>query len=545
MAVTPARWGYYKLRAWAVLDGKTIDVAGFQVDFELNSIPRATVRLPLGRQVPSNAASAIHGLVQSLTEQVPIQVYCQVAATSTSDRSVRGLGLPTGAFLCFDGYAAGGGYARNNQGAAQYAIACNHWLTRLNQGSAFSASSHPGNPARYSYGALMPSAADTGALNWTAITGASDVITQGNLATDAWGSAFHPWFRRLASSDGFWATEVNLKGDGTNKPALLALDRMKPGLKYGVAAQLRSTLSIDVDVAAEIAADVVKLTSDPTFAANQTLWDILVANLAPDYLLAVVPRVASALVVPYIPGNRGTAGAAYAKILAQEYVGIQVDAAMRRPLRAYGILSSLATRDGATMDDTPEDASTGIGGWYDTKKDGTVMIQPGPRWMNAILSPSRYVDAASGGDLKAIGNAQFPGAGAAGDAGAQAKDRAKNTIKPLLDAYAKARYAQEVLQGRQAVITGAFRLDIAPGSLVEIEGASEQFIADLDQFGLGYFGEVLRVSLSVDAETPAVGTAFHVGNVRSAAENADDKTSVDGHPLYEATFQGCPLVDPA
>ncbi len=540
-----ARWSYYRFSAWAVIDGQTVDVVGFQVDFELNSIPRAAVRLPLGRSTKDNSAAAIHSLAASLTEQRPVQVWLNFEPADSSDPGVRALGIPEGEFKIFDGFTAGGSYVRNGAGVAQYMVQCNHWLVKLNQGSAFSESSHPGNPAHYSYGALMPSGGDAGGLNWTVLSEAHKFITQGNLSSDVWGSALYPWLQNLASKDGFWIVEQGLKGDGGNSQAKEALDRIGAGGKCYVASKLRGTLSVDVDIANEIANDVSLLTYDPGFVAHQTMWDILVGKFCADYLLAVVPRVDDAVVVPYIPCGRGKGGRAFERILAQEYVGIQLDAASRRPLRAYGILSSLVTRSGADgfADDAPPDQKMGVGGWYDTEKNGAVIIQAGPRWMGAILSPARYSDAASGGNLKEIGNAQFPGAGAKNNARDDAKGRAVDKIKPLLNAYAKARYAQEILQGRYGVISGAFRVDIAPGSLVEIEGASEQFIADQDQFGLGYFGEVLRVSFMADAEAGALGTAFHVGFIRSADENADDRTSVDGHPLYEETFEGCALVD--
>lgn len=544
---TPARWSYAKVQAWAVIGGTTVDIVGVQVDFELNSIPRATIRIPLGRSTKTDAISPIHKLVGSLVEQTPVQVFARFTGVAKSDDGVRALNIPDGPFRIFDGLSAGGGYVRNNAGVAQYLLTCNHWLVQLGQASAFSDSSHPSNPSSYSYGALMRSGADTGGLDWTVLTQASKFATPSLLAADVWGKSLLPWFRSLAAKDGFWINEqplANLKGDATNSQAKAALDRMGAGGKCYVPLKLRTTLSIDVDVATEVSNDIALLTNDPEFVAHQTLWDILVGKFAPDYLMAVVPRVDDALVVPYVPCNRGKDGKAFEKILAGEYVGIQLDAGSRRPLRAYGILSSLATRSGADgfPDDGPPDSKMGAGGWYDAKKGGSVIIGQGPRWMGAILSPSRYSDASSGGSLKPAGSATFPGAGAAGAAREGGAKRAVSTIKPLLNAYAQARYAQEILQGRYGVVSGPFRVDIAPGSLVEVEGAAEQFIADLDSFGQPIFGEVLRCSLLIDAEASAAGTAFHIGYVRTGAENASDNTSVAAHPLYESTFQGCTLL---
>ena len=545
------RWAYYKPRAWAVIGGVTVDLVGFQVDYPLNAIPTATLRLPLGRSVQTNVASAIHGIVQQLVEQTAVQVYCQFAPTLTSDGAIPALNIPTGVFKVFDGLTAGGSYTRNNAGTAQYSVICNHLLVRLNQASAFSDSSHPGNPARYSYGAITTedagaalAAAGAEALNWSPITQAHKYLTEANIAEDLWGKAIYPWFTALTKQNGMWIVEQgNVKGEKTNSQAAQALALLKPGGKWAVPLLFQDTLKVDVNLANQIANDIGMSTMSPGFVAQQTLWDILVGSFATDYVFAVVPRVSDALVVPFIPCTRGTKGVAFEKILASEYSGIGGDTASRRPLRAYGILSGLSTRAGSDLAGAaPPDGVMGVGGWYDTQKDGTVMIQSGPRWMNALAAPQVDASEASGANLQPVGNALNPGAGHANGAGAAAQKRAP-VLKSFLNGYAKARYAQEVLHGRSLTITGAFRCDIAPGSMVEIEGASEAFIADQDQFGLPYFGDVLQVSLVVDAEVPMAGSALHIGYLRTAAEIGSDQSSIDGHPLYQKAFLGAPLLD--
>lgn len=547
-----ARFAYHRVSAWIVLGDVEIPIVSGQIDYELNGIPRAVFRLPVGRDMRNNATSLLHTIAADMTEEIPVQLWVNMSPNSRSDATVRLLNIPDGDFRLFDGYTAGGGYSRDQHGSVQYVITCNHWLSRLSHGTAFSESSHPGNPTRYNYSALMGTGAvgDTDGLNWTTITEASRFVNQSNLAIDVWGSALLPWMRNLASKDGMWIGEVGLKGATGSGAAAAALARMGPDVACHVPSKFRDSLSIDIDVATEIANSVASRTHDPGFVTHQTLWDILVGRFCPDYLLAVVPRVDDAMVVPYIPGNRGTGrneaagtNGAFVLLEAAEYGTIQLEAASRRPLRGYGILSSLTTRGGALgyADDTPPSELMGLGGWYGVDKDGAVIISQGPQWLGAVLSPSRYSDAATGAGLSPIGTATMPGIGIANGSRAAGVARASTSIKPLLDAYAQARYAQEILQGRQAVVSGRFRLDVSPGSLVEIEGASEAFIADHDQLGLSYFGEVLRVSLTIDAEGRRMGTAFHIGFARTIAENASDNTSVASHPLYQSTFQGCSL----
>jgi hypothetical protein len=534
----PIRWSYAQVRAYAYIAYERVDVVGFQVDYELNGIPRAAIRLPLGRNSQTNDVATIHTIAAKLTEQQPVQIFCSFRNAAKSDKSVRTLGVPDKDFLLFDGFTSGGGYVRNNQGVAQYMVTCNSWLTQLNQGSIFSQSSHVANPAHYAYGALTIGAADSGSLDWTVLTEASRYVTSATLGKDVWGAAFFPWLTRLASQDGVWIVEKLLLGAGSNAAAQLALSRMAPG--YGGAPyqplQFDPKLSLNDDIATMIQNDVGMLTHDPEVLGNQTMWDTLVGRFASDYLFSIVPRVSDALVVPFTPGNRGAGGKAFETILSQEYTGVQADTASRRPLRAYGILSSLFSRTGYELPgQQPGPATMGVGGWYDTFKSGTVMIQSGPRWTGALLAPML---APTPG---VIGCAVAPGAGDPNDQNNKIPANAR-VAKSFLNAYAQARYAQEILQGRYGVVTGPFRVDIAPGSLVELEGASDVFsAADSDQLGLPYFGEVLRVSFAMDANAPMCGTAFHIGYLRSEAENNSDLTSVAKHPLYSQTFQGCAL----
>ncbi len=538
-----ARWSRAKIDSWVLLNGQKLPVTAWQVDYELNSIPRASIRLPLGRDIVTAAASPIHTIVAELVEHTKVELWAKFTDQNRSDNQISDLGIPAGAFRVFDGFTAGGGYVKNNQGVAAYVLNCNHWLVQLGQGSIFSQSSHPGNPSRYAYGALMEGAKDTGGLNWTVLSEASAFVTPSSLSTDVWGSALYPWFQALVKKDGIQIAVRGIQGAPGNAQAQAAMDKLKPGGKWYVPSKIKSTISIDVDIATEVANDVAALTYSVDTLAHQTLWDVLAAKFVPDYFLGIVPRVDDALVVPFLPCYRG--GKTPFKVLpAEEYVAIQLESPMRRPVRAVGILSGIATRSGMeATGDGPEDELMGVGGWYDANKEGTVIITGSPTWTHMILSPSRYSDKASGGNLQPNGSGVFPGAGGGTGSNAQAQQRAASAIKPLLDAIAQSRYANEILQGRYGVFAGPFRVDIAPGSTISVRGAAETFIADQDKLGIPYVGQVLRVSLMVDAQGGAAGSAFHVGYTRTEDENKSNNTSIEEHPLYEQTFPGAPLVD--
>jgi hypothetical protein len=133
-------------------------------------------------------------------------------------------------------------------------------------------------------------------------------------------------------------------------------------------------------------------------------------------------------------------------------------------------------------------------------------------------------------------------------AGAHTPDRDQatpfaNDLAALLDRYAHSLYCIEAIKGRQGTLSGPLRFDIAPGSTVRVEGASEAFIPG-DQLGMPYFATVLRTTFVLDAESGQAGAAFHLAHIRNAAENFEDATSVPKHPLWDAaSFAGCVLTE--
>lgn len=531
------RWQYLRPRAYAVIGGEAVATVAVTVTYALNSIPRARIALPVGRSVPGGMPAAAHSILAGLVEQTPIEIYLSISPAQASDGGVRGLGMPMGDFKIFEGFTAGCGFLRGGQ-QASFVIEANGWLVKLNQGSIFSEDSHPANPSQYSFGALQPASGDSGGRHWTVLSQAEKHVTAASLTRDLWGAAIHPWFLELCKRNGFWVKERNVRGSGSNEQAAAAMSRLAPGGSCYTPLALKSSLSVDEDVASQIAKDVALLTFDPESMSHQTIWDVLVAKFCPDYMLALVPRVSTASVVPYVPGFRG---GPFGWVYASEYDHAELHQDTPRPLRAFGVQSTLASRTGA-LGEAPGQAM-GIGGWFDAAKDGAVMVGAAPRWMSQVVAGSRHAAAAVGADRKAIRNAVQPGAGQAKGIAAKANQRAKNVIKPLLDSYAQARYAQEVLRGRWGVISGALRVDVAPGSTVAVETAAERFLAGVDALGLPFYGEVAAVTLQVDGESRVAGTSLHLTNCRNAAENQDDRASVGGHPIYAKAYVGCPLVD--
>jgi hypothetical protein len=529
--MSDARWSYAKLHAWANIDGTDCDIVGFTLNFELNGLPNGTIQLPTGIAEDGTIA-AIHTIIGRLKVQKPVTIYGQMVAAASSDSAVSRLGVPEGPFILFQGLSAGGGYMRGTT-QASYILRVNHVLVRLNQASAFSDSMHPSNPSDFSYGMIMLGSSETGAEDFNALTAASDMINEITLSMDVWGDAVYQWFYQLTQEDGMWIEEQLLAGDGTNAQAQAAMQLLAPGGPGYNPIVFNESAAVDEHIADLIAADLAQAVGNPDAVANQTLWDILIGYFMADYMLALVPTAQGAVIVPYMPCTRAPTPIV---ITADQESLLEMEMDMPRPIRAMGIMSGIGSRTGVS---DPDVSSTiGIGGWYDVPIDGYVKFDRGPRWTGNITSPSLYAAESSGGDLQEpISNAHRPGKGKKNNAGDGAKKRAKESIKPFLDMYAQARFAQEVLRGRFAIVASPFRLDIVPGATVKIEGPREEFIGAADQLGQEYYGEVLRVTIQMNANTGQAGTSYHVGYVRTADEHEDENLTIEKHPLYETVFQ--------
>jgi hypothetical protein len=537
--VSDERWGFTQISAWAEIDGEEIPLVGLRIDYGLNTIPRAECLLPVGRDVQSLTASSANTRFAAIVEPVSIKIYTQ--CRNQAGGSGAFLGISEEPQLVFEGETSGIGYARGAS-AMQLSIQCRHWLTALEESSIISQSSSPSNPGCFTTGALEQSS-ELGGRPWAGLADASRLITGASVRADLWNSALLPYFKSLAKKDPFWARAIAIKGSdlpdaGKNLEALDALNRMSTPQGFPILGI--SALAIDADLAGKIASDIAARTGDPETLSHQTFWDVLVASCAPEYLFAVVPRISDALVVPFIPTYRNK----FADIFSDDVSDVSLSRPTTRALRGFGLLSSLSTTTGADM--KPQgDATPGIGGFYSAGRPGMIRLESGPRWTTDLLTASRYSAAAAGAKGTTISTADRPEAAPTREGAtpaAAARDRAKNLIGPFLDRYARARYAAEILRGRMGTVSGLYRLDIAPGSTVRVQGAGEQFIADEDSAGQGFYGTVVRVSIAIDAEARKAGTAFHIAHVRSDQENEQDATSIDSHPLYGTAFSGASLI---
>jgi len=533
----------FKVNAWAVVDGAVWQISRAEVSYTLNAVPQAVIAVPLGRTVNGNQPSPAHTGMSSLSYHTPVQIFARVVPQSAEATALAGqLGLDGSDLMLFDGSISSVTFGRGRT-RASLILGLNGWLEQLSWSSAVNGGSHPGNPSFFTAGSVSGLTGGAGSTPFLSLNAMAGHIVNGATVTeDLWGSALNPWLQSVCDQPLIlWGLED--KGAAPNTLSKEALGRISSPLP--LALEL-GTISAELGTA--IADDFADAVGNLDAVCRSTVWDLIVGRFAPQYAFAVVPRVQDAYVVPFIPGYSG-GGDVHSSILGTHYHSITFHGQNPAPIRGLGLVVPMASATGADLGNA--DAASpgdwqGIGPIYipDTEAKGAIPLEYAPSWACSSQTPVGFAVYTAGASGVAVGTAISPGIGTT-PKGASADDRSSfaGGAAKVLANLAKTRYAQRMLQGRQIVVAGAFRLDIAPGSLVAIEGVAERHLAGIDATAEGFFGQVLRVTLVLDAESSQADTNFAIGHVRTASENGDPRTSIDGHPLYAETFLGTPLID--
>ncbi len=539
-------WYGYKYKLWAVVAGKELPVSQFSCQYALNAIPTASLVLPLGRSMKTFQDSVIHSI--DWNEKREIEVYAQLEAVSVLGAlDVQPWGRKP--VRIFHGDTSGRG-AEFMSSASSFVVQCDHWLARMAYTSAISAASVPSNPATLTFNSVLAPLAESrsraaGGGHMTGLSYADTYVTPTSVGQDFWGKAIKPFFTRLTEREslgdnpttnsvvGLTAEEI-ARGNVT---ARSALDRFEPrDGKYdaGVPLQFKpdqygGDLSrVAEQISSAVAGDLLE-----SFA-GATLWDKLI-GYAGHFLFSVVPLVESALVVPVIPGLSET----WRIINGDEYGALKFQGGSVRPLRGVGVYGGFGTLAGGGL---PASVAVdldrlSIGGYFQGATSGQVVFKNCPAWMNRLAGtslPARAVNRPSGSSL-------FPGLSNAAEVANLAAAEIAGQGR-LMNAYAKALYVQEVLKTRALDLTGRLRVDIAPGSMVEVQVDPRKFLSGGDRVVESQHGLVLQVNHSIDAETPHASTSMHVAHLRSASENKKIGYSVARHPLWGSKWSGALLA---
>lgn len=553
------------------------DVVGCVLDYGLNEIPSCTLSVALGRQVDTLKAATLHRFFDAFPNFIPVKVFLQAGVTWGHDFEE----WPEEPQLIFDGYSASAAF-RTTHDTVEFVLSLTHWLADLNFSSALSETVSPASPVNIAYASAMSSLTPTAQAHdtwWGATAAATGLVAV--TGTDFWGY-------RLADNKVFGLKSVlsticgtnhfnwldlsqlglcqqdSVQKHRTNAAALRALNRFEPFYTagadstgaagtaardyfYGVPLAMRKTVlsanasqRLGMDIGHGLIRDLI----------HNTMWDRLVAGYAPNYLFSLVPLVSRALVVPFTPGLRQTDKdgnfLGHRVIYAREYDHFETQNVIPRPIRGVGLLINRSLDPmGARAAGMANAPSIGTAGpLYDTCQDGIILFKRPPPWLADLViwsnatSPTTTQNQINTNQQGNANTATLPAA---------SQPQVQDFV--LWTAFARTLYVQEVLRHRQGRVSGKLRFDICPGSSVAIEVPKDKFVqAEIDPDQTGELtllhGTVLRVTTTINAEAQRASTAYHLCYLRTATEDTDDKTSVDGHPIWEKQWYGAPLLDP-
>ncbi len=535
-----SRHAIIKLKLRAVIGGHEFDdVVQYAASFAMNSIPVASLLVAVGRNVETDELATIHTAINDLKVQLKAEVFLTAIVMDVQQARP---GVPNGSVKIFEGKVVGTGWRRTESGA-HFTIHLLHWLGDLNYASAVSASSHPGNPADYTYPAIYnaigPGASDgkSGVSSWVPMLSKS-LVNEGSLS-DLWGNVLHPWMQHMAADDPFDEAILGGQAGGGDENTIAALGKIGPN---GDGAPLAVDLGgANAFVIAEGLRQAIMNESGGNFV-NTTMWGKLVGEWAPAYWFSVVPRVEDALIVPFTGGLQGDP---WAVIGDEDYAQADMNAQLHQVLRGVGIVHPVISAAGTDMNTGARTSShSGFAGYYqpDAVEKGMVLIKDAPKWLSDPLILYAFSAKAEGIDGEAINTAlDEEDTGADRDPG-EDLDANQQRNRGIMTLYAKQWYVLEMLKGRVGEASGKLRFDIAPGSNVMLEAGGARNVPQAAAVQENVFATVTQVSYVINAEAQRAGTAFSLAHIRSREENSADGTSIGKPPLYSAPWRGAVLV---
>lgn len=528
--------------------------------FAINRIPLGSATLAVGRDTKTLQDAMIHATANNLNVMQEATVMLRPKGHWASWRHLDGdtsfddgLWTSAGEQVIFRGYFTGLG-VQKKRGQLRVSAQLIHWLSDLAFSSIFSNQSHPENPSKYTFQATYPKSLGGGTAGKPDFIGGTRFkkhISQGAIKSDLW-KALANVFCEIADKDLIRLGSPGKCGgiDAPNSQSLEALKRIEGGHDCADNPNnWHKPLSLaGPDMGGLIADAIRKYIAQQSLNSwwSTTLWDKLVHDFAPSFFFHIVPRVETAIVAPFVPGLRDSYRVS---LEPEDGSAVDITSFLRRPLRGVGIYAGREVRTVAT--DRKEGEITnqmGIGGCFmpDPEAKGMVMLKRAPFWLTNVpaisTKPSQTLAGKSnGGGRQPTSTSTTPQDGSAA-ASQSAAERAIESAD-LYDRLAQYLYVQEVLRGRNGVLSGKLRYDVAPGANVVFHTTSG-IHQEQDQLADKFYASVMRVSCAVDAEMGRGGTTFALAHIRSDAENMEDRTSVDSHPLYEGQkFLGAPLVD--
>lgn len=528
------------------------DIVALQANFALNAIPQATLIVASGKDYVRGQVATIHKVRDQLKHRM--QVTVTLTVTNTGGQTDM---MEDGEYVVFEGYLAGIGFQRAYD-SVSYTLHLIHWLDDLNCSSMINGNWYPGAPydmaQNAGYYALSSPTGEGGGAGGDIPTMVPSIDPQGKLITisniqrDLWGAVIRPIFERVAN----WPSpRYQSEGAEINDAALKALARMAPN---GGGDYARLSLNLGAPSGANIEMAVREALGKNAAAsyAYTTFWNKLVGEYGPQFYFAVSPAVEHAAPIPFFAGLRTH----HVEIDSKEYAYSSLNANMSQIIESVDVFYPAPSDSGFMLGgQTPPGASFRLPlGWFpktptaDAKRGMKILKEP-PGWLTNLVPYSALTRWTTGvGGPSPLGDTASPQEGPPDTQPVNGKkvdqaDPAIAAVKStdIMDRFAEHWYKTEVLFQRHGELSGKFRLDIAPGSIVKIN--TPPYDMDNPSLFESLYASVTQVSFVISAEKATAGTSFTLAHIRNKVENDDENITSTKPPLYSTAWPGGALAD--
>jgi hypothetical protein len=529
MADPVADYYHLRVRARAEFDEPAIEtpVVSFQLNFALDDVPTAVIRIPLGRDPVTGKVSSALGTITDIEPRTRCRVYAY--AESLDGRFAppgKDPGFPETDTLVFDGFVASPKVVRGVNTASleielfgvQAGLAGSTMLINsVTRADLISSNSN------------IVVKAGGGAVAWDIIA----ALARNPVEDDLWSIGILPVMTQAVFLTSAWtsladngAAQASLKR--INKGNVLEIKPLKLSVHNAPTALLRQT------VARTLGNHFYN-----TWASNTgqgDMWNVLM-TLRNLFLFHFVPAVNEDALAPITP-NLG--GKPYRTLDPNEYnQSLARSSEFSWSDYAYRATVGLYAKTFRTPQwDETSGVATKLGVATVAHKlmgqKGMIQLVQAPEWLIPSGAPAEHT-VGKGGAVPDASNPDVPAEHLAyGDSVNKFLESTLGNSVAATDLYEKLFLHRGSLE-----ISGRLRMDISPGSLIKVNAPGERFSGKKDVF----YGMVSRVSVYAsagDGSGGAAGTSLNLVSVRSEREH--ETLTTPYHPLYQQTWVGGRLL---
>lgn len=532
---------YVRFSAYAELRGQEIDIAGFTVSYALDEIPTAQIFPTVGREPINNTeARAVEALLEA-QPFTPIKIFAKFETEKDNPGDEPGFPYNEDV-LVFDGYITGVAYRSSRNpagGAVSLVVGAVSWLVGLRGTTCQTERTTSKGAGGFKELLNLNNGKNTFFSNELAFKAEA-----AGISTNLWKEFVKPLFYALIETPSVW-------GNSPNDSATEALDRMDDKAVFTGESTNELPFQVAVSepivledaqkwVGTQIGMDIFNSWRDGD------LWAALL-RVAQEFKFSVVPLISTASCVPIYGVLNGEP---HRYITTDDYTDIQIDVQTPMKIVKYVAVGSLSSSEYAT---TPITAviigmHSAESAWNDPElgAQGHTIVEPAPAWLLGTVPMGAVTRDSVGGPQLIIPDAVNPTANVTEPEEDYQEIYSKFLKSEIGDLYAKTICQHLLFAERRGKVSGRFRLDIAPGSLVKVQVINDKF-AEEDADEKVLYGLVTQVDLEVRAGAEGASgqahTTFQLGFVRTAAEHEAKGNALtsESHPLYDERFTGVKL----